>query len=424
CTTMRYYKYSCKNCDYYYTDAADTDISGAYTYKDHVIDESTKVEFSSCVNHDGYYYTCEECGKENLKYIEHIGTHDIYSTNFTAPTETTAGSVTYKCNTCDFNKTQTIKAGEHIVTVDGVKYFTVDSCFFTPYQYDEAFFCYVDEDGNKYGSDALVKTDKDITLTKTTIDTHTHISDGTLNNVVPPTCGEKGYTEHKCEICKKIYEADFVDATNDHTEVIDKGYEPTCTTSGLTEGKHCSVCSEVLVKQEVIQAKGHTKIIEKGYAPTCVQDGLTDYIYCETCKEVFQKATVIRKTGHKIVSVKAVKPTYTKVGYTAGKRCEYCGLVVVKQIKIAKLKLKAPKNLKLTKSGNKLTVKYAKVKNAKGYQISIKIGSKWKNFTTKNLKYIKKLTKGKKYQVKVRAYVVENGKKVFGSYSSVKKIKL
>ncbi|MBQ5590588.1 MAG: hypothetical protein IIU65_02800, partial [Clostridia bacterium] len=36
CTTMRYYKYSCKNCEYYYTDAADTDISGAYTYKGHV----------------------------------------------------------------------------------------------------------------------------------------------------------------------------------------------------------------------------------------------------------------------------------------------------------------------------------------------------------------------------------------------------
>ncbi|MBQ4582604.1 MAG: CehA/McbA family metallohydrolase [Oscillospiraceae bacterium] len=51
--------------------------------------------------------------------------------------------------------------------------------------------------------------------------------------------------------------ADVVIAA-EHTEVVDEAKAPTCTETGLTEGKHCSACGEVLVKQEVVAALGHS----------------------------------------------------------------------------------------------------------------------------------------------------------------------
>lgn len=96
--------------------------------------------------------------------------------------------------------------------------------------------------------------------------------------------------------------------------------------------------------------------------------------------------------------------------------------------------VKKPGKVKITKAKNvktkKLTVKWKKTSKAKGYQIQIASNKKFtKGKKTKTLSKttysFKKLKKSKYYYVRIRAYVYDsNHKKVYGSWSAVKKVKI
>lgn len=93
--------------------------------------------------------------------------------------------------------------------------------------------------------------------------------------------------------------------------------------------------------------------------------------------------------------------------------------------KPAKVKKPTLKNVK----GKKMSVTYKKVTGAKGYQIVYSTNAKFKGAkkTTASAlnKSIKGLKKGKTYYVKVRAYKLDSlNNKIYGSYSSVSKIKI
>lgn len=85
--------------------------------------------------------------------------------------------------------------------------------------------------------------------------------------------------------------------------------------------------------------------------------------------------------------------------------------------------IKSCKNI----SGKKLKVKYRKV-TADGYDIQYSISSKFKKkktaSSTSGSATIRSLKKKKTYYVRVRAYRMYDGKKMYGQWSAVKKVKI
>lgn len=93
-------------------------------------------------------------------------------------------------------------------------------------------------------------------------------------------------------------------------------------------------------------------------------------------------------------------------------------------LRLSETILQSMKNTK----GKKIILKWKKVAGAKGYQLQYATSKKFKakktKSTTKTKYTVKKLKKKKTYYVRVRAYTLSNGKKVYGKWSSVKKVKI
>ncbi|MBQ3547840.1 MAG: hypothetical protein IJA44_05155, partial [Clostridia bacterium] len=119
------------------------------------------------------------------------------------------------------------------------------------------------------------------------------------------TCTENGKIVYTCTACGDSYE-EVIDAKG-HTEVIDAAVDATCTTTGLTEGKHCSVCGTVIVAQQEVPALGHS------YDNACDAD-------CNLCGDV-REVSCDHVYGDWVVDVAA---TTNKAG-SKHRECSECG---------------------------------------------------------------------------------------------------
>ena len=178
---------------------------------------------------------------------------------------------------------------------------------------------------------ALQFTNKTFTVNFTIAAPHEHSYEAV---VTAPTCTEGGYTTYTCE-CGDSYIADETAALG-HTEEIIPSVAPTCTETGLTEGKKCSVCGETLVAQEVVAALGHKgseAVIENEIAATCTKDGSYDsVVYCSVCNEELTRETVtVPSVGHTEEILPAVAATCTEDGLTEGKKCSICNEILIEQ---------------------------------------------------------------------------------------------
>ena len=127
--------------------------------------------------------------------------------------------------------------------------------------------------------------------------------------------------------------------------------------------------------------------------------------------------------------------TYMESGYTGDTVCAVCGKTVKKGKTISKKKLAKPARVTVNcNKKNVLAVSWKKSRDASGYEIQYASNKDFREAVTvkvkssKTRKTIKKLTSGKNYYVRIRAYktVKVNGKsrRIYSGWATSKKVKV
>ncbi|MBR6548204.1 MAG: hypothetical protein IKT68_01545, partial [Clostridia bacterium] len=142
-------------------------------------------------------------------------------------------------------------------------------------------------------------------------------------------CAANGYMRRYC-FCGHYEQGQ--DMPHIHYTYMEKGKDPTCSQTGLTNRIYCRGCWTEFVPQQVLEKLPHTEaIFSDPVEATCSQSGWQAGIYCTVCWEITQQPENIGKAPHTEVILPGREATCKQYGITEGKKCTTCGKVTVEQ---------------------------------------------------------------------------------------------
>ena len=191
----------------------------------------------------------------------------------------------------------------------------------------------------------------------------------------------------------------------------------TCTKTG-TKVRQCYVCMKTETATVPIDSKKHMNMEVRGkVAATTTSTGYTGDTHCKDCGTLIKKGT----TTAQLKSTQNTTKTTTSQATTKQPDATTEQTVTVP---------KAVKGIKLVnKKGKAVKITWKKLSGVKGYEVQYALNSKFTKGkktlrVTSVSRTVKKLKKKSTYYVRVRAYTMDGSKKVYGKYSSIKKIKI
>ena len=234
-----------------------------------------------------------------------------------------------------------------------------------------------------------------------------------------PTCTAGGKLTKVCKYCGKKVE-ETINALGHSWSGWSTTTYPTCTAQGV-EQRTCSRCSKA--ETRYITALGHNYssqwTIDK--PATCSAEGSKSR-HCTRC-DAKTEVTAIAKIAHTYTS-KVVKPTLTEQGYTLHK-CSVCGYSYKDNYTAVRENPSKVTGLAFgARSADYVSLKWNKDANADGYIVEYLSGNKFVKLVDKTsglaVSYkVTGLEAGTLYKFRIRSYVNENGKRVYGEYSDV-----
>jgi len=459
CTENGEKKNSCLNCDYY-------TIQTVYA-SGHSMSAWKTVKKATCTENGTKHSSCSECDYTEVKMINSNG-HSYISEVTKEATCTTAGVKTFSCSVCEDSYAETIAKLGH-------KYSS-------SYTTDKKATCLAEGSKSKHCTRSGCTAKTSVTAIAKLAHTYDNNCDKTCNvckatrsishsykNVTTKaTLTKNGKVENKCSVCGyvsktttvyypktiKLSAASYIyngkaktptvtvkdskgntlKKDTDYTVSYASGrkntgkYSVTVTFKGKYSGKKVLYFNILPSKTSKITPTCGTTSLKASWSKVTGASGYKVELLNSKGKVV--KIVTTTKTAYTFE--KLSKVTTYKIRVTAYKTIDSKKVYSTSYTTITTSTAPAKVTLSKVSAGSKsATPTWKKVSGASGYEVMYSTSSKFSSSKTATVNKgsstkttIKKLTKGKKYYFKVRAYKTVDGKKIYSACSAVKSVKV